>query len=111
MPFGLSGRAAFYFGVVVMTSSSGDLQMERPKHAELRSQSGKSIAESALWLGVSSGHLSNCERGLAKLTPDEDASLCSYYLTGISERLSRLAACLPAGKISGSEKANEPEKL
>jgi hypothetical protein len=69
--------------------------MERPKHAELRSQAGKSIAESALWLRVSTGHLSNCERGLAKLTPEEEESLCSFYLASIRERLNRLAASLP----------------
>ena len=74
------------------------MQPEIPKHAELRIQAEKTIAESAFWLRVSSGHLSNCERGLAKLTPMQEDELVSFYTIAIRERLQRLEAALPSIK-------------
>jgi len=79
--------------------------MERPKHAELRIQAGKTQAEAARLLRVSHGHLSNCERGFAKLTAAEEADLCAFYLVSIRDRLQCLAACIPASTKASEDKS------
>lgn len=80
--------------------------MQRPRHAELRDLSDEPLVKSAVWLGVSSGHLSNCERGLAKLTPEQDAALCSLYLQKIKERMDRLATTIAADVEVSSNQEN-----
>jgi hypothetical protein len=73
---------------------------------DLRDQAGDSVARAALWLGVRTSHLWNCEQGLARLTPEQDGSLRSFYLTHIAERMKQLAATLQAdGEIHGANPA------
>lgn len=65
---------------------------------EMRETAGKTLQQAADWLRVSRSHLWNCEQGHAKLTPDQDADLRTFYLARISERMERLVASLPADK-------------
>lgn len=70
---------------------------------DLRDQARESVARAALWLGVSTSHLWNCEQGLARLTPEQDAGLRSFYLARIAERMKQLAATLQAdGETPGA---------
>jgi hypothetical protein len=69
----------------------------------LRDQAGESIHRAAAWLHVSHGHLWNCEQKLTHLTPEQDASLRSFYWARIAERMKQLAATLQAdGEIHGA---------
>ncbi|HKV25625.1 MAG TPA: helix-turn-helix transcriptional regulator [Candidatus Acidoferrum sp.] len=57
---------------------------------ELRKLEHVSLVETALAIGVSAGHLSNCERGFAILTDAQLAKL-EQFLTGkIQQRVIRL---------------------
>jgi hypothetical protein len=59
-------------------------------------------------LGVSHGHLWNCEQGLARLTSEQDAGLRSFYLARIAERMKQLAATLQAdGEIHSDHGGEE----
>lgn len=70
--------------------------------SELRDQAGETLQRAAAWLRVSVSHLSNCERGVARLTNEEEASLRGFYFARIKERLARLVDDLAAGD-GGSE--------
>ena len=75
---------------------------------DLRDQARESVARAALWLGVSTSHLWNCEQGLARLTPEQDARLRSFYLARIAERMKQLATTLQAdSKIHGAHEGDE----
>jgi len=67
---------------------------ERTELSELRRQAEETVLRAANWLGVSAGHLSNCERGLASLTPEQEAAIRTYYLARIKDRLDRLSASI-----------------
>ena len=77
---------------------------------DLRDQAGESVARAALWLRVSTSHLWNCEQGLARLTPEQDADLRSFYLARIGERMKQLAATLQADSEIHDARQAEPEK-
>jgi hypothetical protein len=72
---------------------------------ELRDQAGLPIHRAADWLRVSQSHLWNVEQGRAKLTPQQDADLRTFYLARINERVQRLVASLPADSETPDEKA------
>lgn len=61
---------------------------------ELRLFAGLTIQRSAAWLNVSTAHLSNVERGVARLTCEERAAIESFYLKTIVERGERIKECL-----------------
>jgi len=62
---------------------------------DLRDQASLTLQQAADWLRVSRAHLWNVEQGSAKLTPDQDLDLRTFYLARISERMQRLVASLP----------------
>jgi hypothetical protein len=76
---------------------------------EMRNQAGMTLQRAADWLRVSRSHLWNCERGHAKLTPDQERDVRTYYLAEIAGRMKRLVASLPADSEGPGEKAPPSE--
>ncbi len=73
---------------------------------ELRDHAGKTLQQASDWVGVSTGHLWNCENGRGTLTVEQDAGLRAFYLAQIAERAKRFTASLDADNETNGEALN-----